>query len=583
MTVEIANPRDSADRQPKAWATDPEFIHFLADQIERKRPAQDLPSWWWRKDGSILPACKEHHDKFKEPFERDRVVVSKDAGYGPRHGIAMSHLNAENQTAFYQWVFHTKKPNKRADALKRMYHKFSDRPTYYYQSGRWTNVVVLEVPTGRIVYGLNPGTDHIYTCMNEFIELPAEASSLPINADSISSRLYMQPAPSLREYFLTLGNAAQKELVDYNRKLAQKNEPLLPGVPLPLYAYHNVCTNAAVEAEKNHTSDREMVLAALTKHGYTLQYAPRELKGDHEIVLAAVQQHGCAIQFATSELKDNPEIAMAAVQNWGDALQYVGPKLQADPTIVMAAIVPATDFGEVKVQGRALRYAHESLKASREFALRAMEKSDKSAFECLHKSLQKDRDVVLAAVKSGYADTTTLRKFHSDREIMLAATKRHGNGKLRCLSSIKDPFLKHLCGLPTHRERREAQLRVVVLCLLFKLRLRRQQEAARHAMFEADYNKALAAGRVRRMDSFLIGWEAGLTTGYKYIPHLIGTPAMSSNRRDEELEADFAEAKEQGLREDEKGDFFVGWEAAFRGGWRHVQSARKRKREWKLE
>jgi hypothetical protein len=88
-----------------------------------------------------------------------------------------------------------------------------------------------------------------------------------------------------------------------------------------------------VYAPEELTADREIVLAAVQKHGAVLVYAPEELKADREIVLAAVQNHGRALQFASQELKADREIVLAAVQNHGAALEYASEELKDDPFV----------------------------------------------------------------------------------------------------------------------------------------------------------------------------------------------------------------------------------------------------------
>ena len=46
-------------------------------------------------------------------------------------------------------------------------------------------------------------------------------------------------------------------------------------------------------------ADREIVLAAITRHGNHLCYASEDLKADREIVLAAVTNDGYALHYAS--------------------------------------------------------------------------------------------------------------------------------------------------------------------------------------------------------------------------------------------------------------------------------------------
>eukprot|EP00971_Amphidinium_carterae_P147216 2917228-Amphidinium_carterae.1 len=57
-----------------------------------------------------------------------------------------------------------------------------------------------------------------------------------------------------------------------------------------------------------YRADREIVLAAVQRSGYALQYAAEECKADHDIVLAAMQKDGSALQYAAEECKRDHEI-----------------------------------------------------------------------------------------------------------------------------------------------------------------------------------------------------------------------------------------------------------------------------------
>jgi hypothetical protein len=55
-------------------------------------------------------------------------------------------------------------------------------------------------------------------------------------------------------------------------------------------------------------ADKEVVLAAVSQAGISLEYASPELKADKEVVLVAVSQDGNAIYSANPALKGDPEI-----------------------------------------------------------------------------------------------------------------------------------------------------------------------------------------------------------------------------------------------------------------------------------
>ena len=65
-----------------------------------------------------------------------------------------------------------------------------------------------------------------------------------------------------------------------------------------------------------------------------------------------------------------------------------------------------------------------------------------------------------------------------------------------------------MSSLPDTGARLRARTRVAALCVLFKLRIRKRQEASQFERFEADYANAVAEGHIVEKGAFRIGWEA---------------------------------------------------------------------------
>ena len=62
--------------------------------------------------------------------------------------------------------------------------------------------------------------------------------------------------------------------------------------------------------------DKEVVLKAVKKNGFSLKYASEELKKDKEVVLEAVKQNGHSLQYASEELKKDKEIEWISKKNF---------------------------------------------------------------------------------------------------------------------------------------------------------------------------------------------------------------------------------------------------------------------------
>ena len=86
----------------------------------------------------------------------------------------------------------------------------------------------------------------------------------------------------------------------------------------------------------------------------------RNLFNERSFVLAAVTQDGRALTFAHNSLKSDRDVVLAAVTNYGYALEFVDESLQEDRDVVLAAVTQ---------DGYALKFAHPSLKSDRDVVL----------------------------------------------------------------------------------------------------------------------------------------------------------------------------------------------------------------------
>jgi len=91
-------------------------------------------------------------------------------------------------------------------------------------------------------------------------------------------------------------------------------------------------------ALKEFNTDKEIVMAMVTKIGDTLEYASDKFKSDKEIVMAAVSNYGSALEFASDILKSDKELVLVAVSNEGGAVKNASDELKADKDVAMAAV-----------------------------------------------------------------------------------------------------------------------------------------------------------------------------------------------------------------------------------------------------
>ncbi len=131
-------------------------------------------------------------------------------------------------------------------------------------------------------------------------------------------------------------------------------------------------------------NDKEVVLEAVKKDSYALQYASDELKNDKEVVLEAVKKDGWALKYASYRLLDDKEVVLAAVEQDGWALQFASDSLKEDKEVVLEA---------VKKDSYALQYASDELINDKEVVLEAVKK-DGRALMFASERLRDDKDVL---------------------------------------------------------------------------------------------------------------------------------------------------------------------------------------------
>ena len=69
--------------------------------------------------------------------------------------------------------------------------------------------------------------------------------------------------------------------------------------------------------------------------GDALEWADPDLQGDREMVLAAVMRHGRALWHASEEFRADREVVLAAAGQDGRALRHATPLLRADRILLL--------------------------------------------------------------------------------------------------------------------------------------------------------------------------------------------------------------------------------------------------------
>ncbi|WOG25645.1 DUF4116 domain-containing protein [Endozoicomonas sp. 8E] len=142
-----------------------------------------------------------------------------------------------------------------------------------------------------------------------------------------------------------------------------------------------------IYASQRVLNDKELVLAAITKHPEQLQYVNEELRNDTDVVMASVTRDGNQLQYASPELKNNVRVVMAAVEQCPDALRYVSEKMRSNQNIIKIAMANDIQYSE---------YASESVLSDRDFMLDLIAKNHR-AFKYVAFELEQDKDFIEAA------------------------------------------------------------------------------------------------------------------------------------------------------------------------------------------
>lgn len=90
-------------------------------------------------------------------------------------------------------------------------------------------------------------------------------------------------------------------------------------------------------ASEEMRADKDVVLAAVRKNGWSLYYASEELKADKDVVLVATINNSWSLTYASPTLRENKDFIIELVKRAGDyALHYVDEALQNDADVLEA-------------------------------------------------------------------------------------------------------------------------------------------------------------------------------------------------------------------------------------------------------
>lgn len=77
-----------------------------------------------------------------------------------------------------------------------------------------------------------------------------------------------------------------------------------------------------------YQDNKEVVLEAVKKNGWNLDYASERLKADKEVVLEAIKQNGFTLYCAADNLKDNEQMVLEATKQSGKNFDFISDRLK---------------------------------------------------------------------------------------------------------------------------------------------------------------------------------------------------------------------------------------------------------------
>ncbi len=203
---------------------------------------------------------------------------------------------------------------------------------------------------------------------------------------------------------------------------------------------------------KKFKADREIVLEAVKKDTYALEYASSELKDDKELVLKALSANDseCSgLEYTSERLRDDEDIILTALEygdkKYGtDAFEHASRRLQNDKMFLLKALQKGSASLEftgdtlrknrefikqaIEIKGNEIMYADKGLLDDRELALLALSKGGGFAFKHLSDRLKDDKELALLAMNSGagLAFSHVSDRLKDDKELALLAVRRNG-------------------------------------------------------------------------------------------------------------------------------------------------------------
>ena len=152
---------------------------------------------------------------------------------------------------------------------------------------------------------------------------------------------------------------------------------------------------------KYFSSDKELILEAMSRHYEFMKYCDSSFKKDREFVLASMSQSGIAYRYIDNSLKNDEEILIAAVTQWPPVFQHLSKENRMNKTIAYIASEEWWDpYNNLKLQDMVgwniFDHLPDEFRNDKKIMLMTLSYAP-STFKYVGKALQKDPDIIKAA------------------------------------------------------------------------------------------------------------------------------------------------------------------------------------------
>ena len=166
---------------------------------------------------------------------------------------------------------------------------------------------------------------------------------------------------------------------------------------------------------KKFSSNKEIVLHAITKTPRDLEFVSDSLQNDRDIIFTAVS-NGIRLERIPVKFRNDKEIVLIAIKKFPFNFQQASLELKEDPDVIITALNNRISMGFIKSQ---LIFVNNDV-------IFAALKNNPNFYRTLPEEKQNDVKIVMEAIKCGLSLSTINKKFCDDKKIMLVAVQTNG-------------------------------------------------------------------------------------------------------------------------------------------------------------